>query len=218
MRTQALTKLLEMASDDITVLRVETLIEIGHRVKDKKPDIVTQALVGISKLYAKYLSSQLPGIDTLHPESATSSEVETLAKRNDKDKKKNAAVLAFDIRKVVRPEIFERCQFIPSLVINCWGYPDTPTRHMVTQVLQELILPKAIRTSKAGTDSQIGSQSQNQSTETGQLATIDSVRATALLLLYDILSDADRNSLGAILGAKTKVIITFKNKSSYDCM
>ena len=216
LRSLALTKLFEIASEDVTVLRVETVVEMGHRIKDKKSDIGTQTLVGMSKLYAKHLSSQLPGIDTLCPDSSSSTgdDLDNSAKRSDKDKKKKPVTTpAFDIRKVVRPEVLERCQFIPSLVINSWGYPDTPTRHLVSQVLQEFILPKVVRATKSGTDSQTGSQNQSQSqsqsqTEPGELPVIDSVRATALLLLYDVLSEADRNFLGSILGAKTKVRIT----------
>lgn len=197
LRAQALTKLLEMASEDVTVLRVETLVEMGQRVKDKKPEIVSQTLIGMSKLYGKHLSSQLPGIDTLIPDVNSANYAEHAQKRGDKEKKKKyAPVPEFDVRKVARPEVLERCQFIPSLVINCWGYPDTPTRHLVMQVLQEFILPKVARAPK--TDAENNSQG-------GEPPSIDSVRATALLLLYDVLSEADRNSLGSILGSKTKV-------------
>ncbi len=98
-------------------------------------------MLGIGKLYSKYLSTKLPPLTSIVS--------------SDDFNENDATVIA---HRFVPEKILERCHRIPSFIINCWGYPDTSIRHLViqvmylfdfifsfshdSQVLQEHILPR----------------------------------------------------------------------------
>ena len=48
---------------------------------------------------------------------------------------------------VVGAGVLERLRCVPGLILNCWSYPETSTKHLVLNLLQEYLLPKSDRAS-----------------------------------------------------------------------
>jgi hypothetical protein len=153
-RLLCLNKLIEIATENLLSLKPDTIQEMGQRVKDKKPDIVSIAILGLSKIYSKYLSSQLLGLDEYEQqqlsiikdyqdlnEDTDRAMIQSKNKRtkiSPAKKKKpnnNSLEISFRISSTISKDVLDRCEFIPGLIINCWGYPDTITRHLLMQVI-----------------------------------------------------------------------------------
>ena len=189
-RSSALKRLLAVGQGNPLGLTITTVQEMAERVKDKKPDIRRAALSGLAKMYYQQLSARLPPLSSL------------LAEDQYKD-----------LSKLVRPEVMDRFGTVPSLIIKSWGYPELTNKHLVLQLLQEFVLPKALKPVQS-TQKISGGTSQEEE-DSGTNPTVSSlsddahevceVRTTALLIMYGLLDEEDRAALGAILGFKSKI-------------
>eukprot|EP01032_Pedospumella_encystans_P035383 gene35383-40027_t len=121
--------------------------------------------------------------------------------------------LAFDFQSVPNAGVgLARLEFIPGMLMKCWGYPEMGTKHLVLQLVQEQLLPRAIVEKAKDTSSDASSPRSDHSSSTDSNdkpsnvngAELDDRRATALLLIFEGLTPGDKNSLSAILGFKSK--------------
>jgi hypothetical protein len=190
LRHIALTRLIDLAFLDPAALQAETYAEMAERVKDKKPEVRRLAMVGLARIYNRHVSTQLPGLSTVRADSHAS------------------------LRDSLDPDVLEKLQFIPGLVLNCWGFPEMSTRHLVVHLLQEVLLPKPVAENNEDATTTSSSPSASGTIEEptrGKKITAEASseandrRASALLLLFETLSSADRNALAAVLGFKAKV-------------
>ena len=168
-RLAALKHLTEIGLTNPEMLSVETFKELGGRVKDKKSEIRKLALVGLSRLYYKHISSTLPALNSLHccnDNSKTSSNTSTSQSDNSGDNsqstnesgkmqplsrttnaqkkqsllniiKSDNAIKEFGemygvFANFLRKDIVDRLSFIPSYLVNSWGYAEL--HHLILQV------------------------------------------------------------------------------------
>jgi len=118
-RLRCVEKLVNFAESNLTKLNIETFEELGERAKDKKFEVRKAALVGLSKLYFRYISSQLLPLSDIVFESADS------------------FVANIDEAVVCR------LKFVPSILLKCWGYPEFSSKYLIIQMFQEQIIPIA---------------------------------------------------------------------------
>jgi hypothetical protein len=144
-RYNALSTLMKIAFEDLNKLQVSTLQLMGERVKDKRDEIRKLALLGLCKLYHRYISSQiLPAVSGLKDTSSKQG-----ASSGKSQKKKAPAVEEYDgesslnacLRNVSTGAI-DRLNTVPSLVIGTFGCLEQYKRHEAITVLQEFLLPK----------------------------------------------------------------------------
>lgn len=155
-RLRAVQTLLNFAENNLLHLSMFALEELGERGKDKKFEIRREALLGLAKLYCRNISSQLLPLSN-----------------------ENLGTIAS-----INPEnILNRLNFVPTLVVKCWGYPEPSSKHLIIQLLQEQILPKKI------------SDENN----------LSAVRAAALVLCFTSIDLNDRIFLKSILAFKSRV-------------
>ena len=181
-REGALKKLIEAGLDDPMSLSIATFSEMVERVKDKKETVHKTAIVGLAKIYGKFVASCLPDLSVLAENKETP-------------------------ESTVRQEIMDRLRTIPSTVCKYWGYPDLKNRHLVIHLLQEYLLPRKKGSSKEGSASASAALSASSQSQGGvdEDADIDASRASALLLMFSLLEDSERDIFGTILGFKGKV-------------
>ena len=176
-------KLLDAFFTDPSALSVETVDEIKERVIDKKFEIRKTALIGLCKIYNKYVSSQLPPL----PSASSLS----------------------DLTKRIPQDTLAKLSNIPELLVKSWGVPEMASKHLILQMLQEQILPKSIKA--ATVDSQqtngVATDSETQPSSQSDLKDEDlcDQRASSLLLLLSNLSETDENVLSNILGFKSRL-------------
>ena len=188
-RMSALCKLVDLAYGHPTALGPATYAEMGERVKDKRPEVRRLVMVGLAKIYGRHVSSALPTLSSL-----------------------SEGMRVDSLREVVDPALLARLEFIPGMLMKCWGYPEMGTKHLVLQLVQEQLLPRAIVEKTKDTSSDASSPRSDHSSSTdsndkpGNVngAELDDRRATALLLIFEGLTPGDKNSLSAILGFKSK--------------
>lgn len=181
-REGALKKLIEAGLDDPMSLSVATFAEMVERVKDKKETVHKTAIVGLAKIYGKFVACCLPDLSVLADNKETP-------------------------LSAVRQEILDRLRTIPSTVCKYWGYPDLKNRHLVIHLLQEYLLPR-LKGGKQSSNSPRSGSSQSQQVgveQDGDDADIDTSRASALLLMFSLLEESERDIFGTILGFKHKV-------------
>lgn len=220
-RLSSLTKLIDISYHKPLELSVNTYIEMGERVKDKRIEIKRTALVGLAKLYSRHVTVSLPPLSEL-----ISNKYSTAINQNH------------NIRELVDTLLLERFEFIPSLILKCWSYPEINNKYLVIQLLQEQLLPKENIYSSSS-----HSSSNSTTTTTNEINKLDSQsdddndmntqqeyednsmkknsvtssseicerRATALLLLFECLSNSDRNFLASILCFKAKARVELQS-------
>jgi hypothetical protein len=125
-RKKAVTKLYRQVFDNVEIADPLLLTALFDRVKDKVIDIRKAAMIGMSKLYWKYVASRLPAFDSFDFSDWES------------------------IKQQVDQSILSKLHSIPATLIKCWGYPDVETKHVTLQLLQEYILPKSFPAGSAG--------------------------------------------------------------------
>ncbi len=131
-RLAALTKLIDLALVDPLKLTVASFVEMGNRAKDRKEDVRRMAVQGLAKVYCKHLSSMLTPL-TL--ESDLDNSPPTLSTKSKTNKSRGEDRLAAEsISSGVPLDVQDRLLFVPSLVVNFWGYPDMPSKLLVLQV------------------------------------------------------------------------------------
>jgi hypothetical protein len=133
--------------------------EIFDRVKDKKPNIRRYAVLWISKIYSKFISSQILPI---HPKDSTgtgngggnggssvsgdrrlssASTSSTQSKTGSTDKKSRLStggetfVSYTSLAGISNMnDLWRRLRHIPSIVVQYWGYPDSADKQLTLQV------------------------------------------------------------------------------------
>lgn len=126
----------------------------------------------------------------------------------------------------VDSDVVQRLKAIPGVILQCWGYPEIASKHLVVYLLQEVLLPKTTASDSPAEDSTTTSSSSPSATAASNggaeapeathaskpkklsaAATVESDqrRASALLVIFESLNDAERNALAAVLGFKTRV-------------
>ena len=146
-RHEALSRLLEIFIEDPTQLQIETVKELAERVKDKKQEIRTIALIGLSKAYHRHISQQIYVTNVFQKDYDITKELEgenpsnicPLYLQSDSNDRKLNAIAEF---LQIKLDIWIKFEFIPGYVVNSWGYPDPADKHLVLQLLQERIIPK----------------------------------------------------------------------------
>lgn len=100
----------------------------------------------------------------------------------------------------VRQDIMDRLRMVPGLLIGYWGYPDPKSRHLVLHLLQETVLPRSMPKRKEN-----GSQSPTVPSADDKDGDIDSLRASALLVLFSLLDTDQQGNLGTVMSVKAKL-------------
>lgn len=190
LRLAALSRLIDLAHLAPTGLSAETYTEMAEKVKDRKAEVRRLAMVGLARLYNHHVSGRLPPLSTLARDGIAS------------------------VRDCVDSDVLRLLSFVPGHLLLCWGYQEVATRHLVVHLLQEVLLPKAgvdigedtTTTSSPPTDNEV-EEPQKPGKRIAADAALDAEdrRATALLLIYEHLSSAERNALAAALGFKARV-------------
>jgi hypothetical protein len=201
-RSAALTRLIDLACADPASLARETYTDMCDRVKDRRPDVRRLAMVGLARIYNRNVSGALPPLD-VQAEGSSATSLAALREHIDSD-------------------VLDRLNTIPGVILQCWGYPDIPSKHLVVHLVQEVLLPKSVVSEGAVEDSTTTSSSSPSATgasaaesqgaqvkpkKVSAAVALDSDRrrAAALLLMFDTLSPADRNALASVLNFKSRV-------------
>ena len=159
-RLGVLSRLIELGADSIENLTAITFQEMGRRLSDKKVEVRKLALVGLSRLYSRYISSNLPSIgtflDSQEEHSLSSQEHSSNSQSygqtvnnnknnyNNNENENDNNVISYDhlslFSNILKNGVLEKLGFVPGFVVNSWGYVEM--RQLVIQLLQENILPK----------------------------------------------------------------------------
>lgn len=184
-RLAALSKLVDLAYAQPTCLSVATYIEMSERAKDKRHEVKRLAMVGLAKIYGRHISTVLPPLSG----AGTS------------------------LRTAVDPEVLSRLEFVPGLLLKCWSYPEMGSKHLILQLIQEQLLPKAFAAAATSDDSSDAASSSPSSSgdKKEEQSELNERRASALLLIYEGLPSGDRNSLASILGFKSKARVELQD-------
>ena len=198
LRQAALTRLIDFASAAPGSLLLETYTEMAEKVKDKRPEVRRLAMVGLARIYNRHVSQHLPALTSVTAEGS--------------------GAAATYLRESIDSDVLERLQIIPGVLLQCWGYPEMSTRHLVIHLLQEVLLPKVssdsndadvdettTASSPTGTNTTTSKHKKKTSKSSSDSTNdIDDRRASALLLIFEGLSISERNALAAVLNFKAK--------------
>ena len=175
-RLGALQRMVELAQEDPLKLAVPSFLEMGARIKDRRPEVRKAALLGMAQVYAKHVASALPPLGEL-----TDSGDDLLASQ--------------------RGGLVDRLQQVPALVLSCWSLPEPAMKQQVLTLLQEHLLPRAPKLVAAAS----ASQSQSQAAQSVQDAEMDGRRAAALYFMFAHLGEPERGLLSGLLQYKASV-------------
>ena len=210
-------------------------IQMGDRIKDRKPEVRKMAVVGLARIYHRHVSSTLPPLDYFYASAAAkghrnsqdseqSSDDERMQvaapglghAANDSSESSSPSYDMFS--SVLRKDLLDKLALVPHLVVGAFGYPEL--RQQVIVLIQENLLPKTVasRVSDEDDSERQMSQEASQKSKGGRASSsqggkdkdknkedLDGPRATALILLYTLLQTGDHAKLGTILGEKSKV-------------
>lgn len=226
-RLAALTKLIDLCYFRPKEFSTQTFLEMGERVKDRRMEVKRLAMIGLAKIYNKHISSTLPPIRSLVGSSSSSS---------------SHHHHPHSMRSLVDQSLLDRLDFIPGFLMKCWSYPEAVNKYLIVQLLQEQLLPKqsaasstdgaaAVEggpsqgTEKASAVAAVAAPAASKSSKTKSSAaaenknksSIESLdicdrRATALVLMFELLTKSDRAFLASIMTFKAKVrseLLTF---------
>ena len=139
-RLSALTRLIEVGTENPDNLTVATFKEIGKRVSDRKLEVRKLAVVGLSRMYWKHVSSMLPPL----PSYCDKLNNKSMRERDgDKDRDPSTSPSLYMFENSLKKGILEKLGFVPGFVVNTWGYVEM--RPLIMQLLQENVLPKYVR-------------------------------------------------------------------------
>ena len=117
-RLSVLEKLLEVVLMDPLVLSDKSIEEIKERATDKRFEIRRTVLLGLAKIYNKYISLSLPPLSAVYTQD------------KDRGKDKGERGLLDNVDEI----LLNRFQFVPETIIKSWGVRDIVSRHLVIQV------------------------------------------------------------------------------------
>jgi hypothetical protein len=214
-RLAALTKLIDLCYFGPKEFSTHTFLEMGERVKDRRMEVKRLAMIGLAKIYNKHISSTLPPIRSLVGSSSSSSHPHSM-------------------RSLIDQSLLDRLDFIPGFLMKCWSYPEAINKYLIVQLLQEQLLPKQSAASSTdggppqGTEKApavaavaaavVSKSSKNKSSAAAEnksgpeSSDICDRRATALVLMFELLTKSDRTFLASIMTFKAKVrseLLTF---------
>jgi len=221
-RFASLGRLLDIAYEYPTYLSVETFRDMLERVKDKKPNVRKVALIGLSKVFFKHISVRALSFHNLGEGDAGSVPVEYVYGEEGEERAREVADSLG-----ISADIWTRLSIVPGYIINAWGYPDPENKHLVTQLIQEQILPKPPKNLSKEASGGQSEASKNITSSSSSLSVIsetdsgkevlewESKRATLLLRIFGTLDSTQRQCLGAIMAFKSKIRVEleqFTNK------
>jgi len=211
-RLAALTKLIDLCYFGPKEFSTHTFLEMGERVKDRRMEVKRLAMIGLAKIYNKHISSTLPPMRSLVGSSSSSSHHHSM-------------------RSLVDQSLLDRLDFIPGFLMKCWSYPEAINKYLIVQLLQEQLLPKQSAASSTdggppqGTEKApavaavvVSKSSKNKSSVAAESKSgpessdICDRRATAFVLMFELLTKSDRTFLASIMTFKAKVrseLLTF---------
>jgi hypothetical protein len=140
-RLSALTRLIEVGTENPDNLTVATFKEIGKRVSDRKLEVRKLAVVGLARMYSKHVSSLLPPLSSYCSKLNSKSNKEKDRER-DRERDQSATPSLSMFENSLKKDILERLGFVPGFVVNTWGYVEM--RPLIMQLLQENVLPKYV--------------------------------------------------------------------------
>ena len=177
-RLRCFKRLVEICDENSSQLKVRTYMEMIERVKDKKHEIRLNAMIGLSRLYSRHITSAFPPLNSEITVPAL------VSHHLDGDK-------------------WERLWKVPGALLSCWGYPETDVKHRVIQIIQEKVLCYNINEEKKRNCVDVFPE---QSFQDSLPKFSDVSRsATAILVVFFHLNEAERKCFGSILMAKTKI-------------
>lgn len=103
-----------------------TIQEIGERLKDKKVEIKKCAMLGIARLYYRYVAYSMHPLHSLLENKDT---VKTLASATDAE-----SFLSVCSSSSNMVDIWRRLNFVPGYILSCFSFPDLAFKHLVVQV------------------------------------------------------------------------------------
>lgn len=196
-RRSAVAKLIDWGLIHPITVSAETYREIGERVKDRKGDIKVLAMVGLARLYCRYISSTVPRLSEANMSKHSSSS---------------------SLRSLVDGDIYDRLSFIPGLIIKCWSFPDIHTKHLIVSLFQERLLPtlESLHSNNESAEPTVSSGKRRDSRQQRdeaemQRAELNERRATALILLFESLDSVDRNAFASMMSFKAKTRSELQN-------
>lgn len=133
-RMSALSRLIEVGTENPDNLTVATFKEIGKRVSDRKLEVRKLAVVGLSRMYCRHVSSVLPPLPSY---------CDKVNKSRDRDRDVSTTPSLSMFESTLKKGILDRLGFVPGFVVNTWGYVEM--RPLIMQLLQENVLPKYVR-------------------------------------------------------------------------
>lgn len=134
-RMSALSRLIEVGTENPDNLTVATFKEIGKRVSDRKLEVRKLAVLGLSRIYARHVSSVLPPLSSFCEKQTNKN-----SRDGDRDGDTSGPTTLSAFERSLKKGILERLGFVPGFVVNTWGYVEM--RPLIMQLLQENVLPK----------------------------------------------------------------------------
>lgn len=89
-------------------------------------------------------------------------------------------------------DIISRLQHVPGIILKSFGYPEFSSKHLIIQLVQEYLLPKSI-------------QLENENYREISNETLNETRTSALVYLFHLIDESDKNCFAAILTMKSKI-------------
>jgi len=206
-RLAALNALGAVLVEDPLRLQVGSAMQLLERVKDRVYDVRKTALETVSKAYFRHLSSVCIK-PIFHSTGGTA----------------NAALSMNQIISQIPSGIWERFEFVPGFLVNCWGFPEIDFKLALLRALQEHIIPRSLRATATADGDEKGQEEEKSSKGkkkggegSGSAAAakraeeLQLVRANALLVLCHLLTPKEKSLLGSILSFKSKVRAELSN-------
>jgi hypothetical protein len=105
---ECVSRLLEIAVENPLSLTPHTFMEISHRVRDKRVNIRRHVILWLAKIFQKYISLRVNSLESLNNGSPYSG---------------------------ISNELWIRLNYVPSLVIQYWAFPEAADKSLTLKVL-----------------------------------------------------------------------------------
>lgn len=229
-RLAALTKLIDLCYFRPKEFSTQTFLEMGERVKDRRMEVKRLAMIGLAKIYNKHISSTLPPIRSLvgssssssssshhhHPHSMRSLVDQSLLDRLDfipgflmKCWSYPEAINKYLIVQLLQEQLLPKQSAASSTdgaAAAVGGGPSQGTEK--ASAVAAVAAPAASKSSK----SKSSAAAENKNKSSLESLDICDRRATALVLMFELLTKSDRTFLASIMTFKAKVrseLLTF---------
>lgn len=181
-RIKAVTNIVDITLQNPLFFKKEVLSEVGDRAKDKKIEVRKITLIGLAKIYNKFVCTSFSPFSDFIGKSTS----------------------AFFVTS--QEEFLERFSFIPGIIINSWGFPEFSSKCLIIKLLQEQILPKfsdsvsrlSLNDSLSAHDCSLSSSEFESCNE----SKTSDLRATSLIYMFQNLNQSERVVFSSILSYK----------------